>query len=95
MLYLCYDRTVVHRKDSLHTNTNINVGMDSAAIKAPSAQHLFVREASCDGRVQQENVVPNMNTNVSVDDGVYLHKERAMMKMVGVQTPRRTQSRIA
>ena len=36
-----------------------------------------------------------MNTNVRVDDGVYLHKEQAMAKMVEVQTPRRTQSRIA
>ena len=69
--------------------------MDGAATKAPSAWHLFAREASGDGRVRQENVVPHMNTNVSVDDDVYLHKERAMAKMVEVQTPRRTQSRIA
>ena len=36
-----------------------------------------------------------MYMNVSVDDGAYLHKEQAMTKMVRVQTPRRTQSRIA
>ena len=83
------------RKTASVPNTNTNVGIDGAATKAPSAQHLFAREATGDGRVRQENVVPHMNTNVSVDDNVYLHKERAMAKMVEVQTPRCTQSKIA
>ena len=83
------------RKTASVPNMNTNVGIDSAATKAPSAWHLFAREASGDGRVRQENVVPHMNTNVSVDNNVYLHKEPAMAKMVEVQTPRRTQSRIA
>ena len=83
------------RKTASVPNTNTTVGMDGAATKAPSAWHLFAREASGDGRVRQENVVPHLNTNVSVDDNIYLHKERAMAKMVEVQTPRRTQLRIA
>ena len=83
------------RKTASVPNTNTNVGIDGAATKAPSAWHLFAREVSGDGRVQQENVVPHMNTIVSVDNNVYLHKEQAMAKMVEVQTPRRTQSRIA
>ena len=83
------------RKTASVPNTNTNVGMDGAATEAPSARHLFAQEASCDGRVWQENVVSNINTNVSMDDSVHLHKEQAMAKMVEVQTPRRTQSKMA
>ena len=50
------------RKTASVPNTNTNVSMDGAATKAPSAWHLFAREASSDGRVRQENVVPHMNT---------------------------------
>ena len=88
------------RKTASVPNMNTNVGIDGAATKAPatkapSAWHLFAREACGDSRVRQENVVPHMNTNVSVDNNVYLHKEQAMAKMVEVQTPRHIQSKIA
>ena len=44
MLYLCYNRSVVHKEDSLQTNTNTNTyvgtnAKDGGAIKTLLVQH--------------------------------------------------------
>ena len=52
MLYLCDNRSVVHREDNLQMNINTYVGMiteDDGTIELPLMQCLPAQEASCDG----------------------------------------------
>ena len=46
--------------------------MDGGATEAPLVQYLPAQEASRDGDgvVQQDNVIPNINTDVGMDSGI-------------------------
>ena len=85
MWYLCYNRSVIYKEDSLYTNMNTNIE-NGGATGAPLVWHLPAQEASRNGVVQQENMIPN--TRMSVWTAVqleyqqfitYMLKEQAMM----------------
>ena len=65
MSYLYDNRSIIHRKDSLYTKTNTNTyrykygRWYSANTGALLVRRLLACEASSEGVVRQENVVPN------------------------------------